>query len=220
MHDSWENILNSELNSEYFRNILQKVEEERKTKLIFPFRDLVFNAFTFNANDLKVVILGQDPYHDYVMLDENVIPNAHGLAFSSENTIPPSLRNIYKEIKSNYPDWVIPQTGNLEHWKNQGVLLLNSILTVENKKPASHHKIGWEIFTDNIIKIIDASYRNIVFLLWGNFAKQKKIFIQNNLVLESTHPSPFSARNGFFGCNHFIQTNQYLSSNGILNIDW
>lgn len=211
MHQTWRNILQNELDSEYFRIIIQKVEEERKRSLIFPDTNFVFNSFNFDANLLKVVILGQDPYHDYIIKDDTIIPNANGLAFSSNNKISPSLKNIFKEIKNCYPNWEIPNNGNLEHWMRQGVLLLNSILTVESGKPASHHKIGWEIFTDNIIKTIDLEFNNIVFLLWGNFAKQKRIFIKNNIVFETVHPSPFSARNGFFGCNHFLLTNQYLT---------
>ena len=166
-------------------------------------------------NDVKVVILGQDPYHG--------IGEANGLAFSVNDgvKIPPSLKNIYKELHDDL-GVEIPNTGNLESWAKEGVLLLNSVLTVEKDKPASHKNIGWETFTDSIIKKLNERDKPIVFILWGNFAKSKKELITNpkHLVLTSSHPSPFSVNYGFFGSKPFSKTNEFLRRNGIKEIDW
>jgi uracil-DNA glycosylase len=177
---------------------------------------LIFNAFNQTPfNDVKVVILGQDPYHQP--------GQAMGLSFSVPDgiKIPPTLNNIYKELNKDI-GMPIPNTGNLTKWANQGVLLLNSVLTVRDNEPASHSKIGWMDFTNDIIKIISAQQNNIVFLLWGNFAQQKQVLIDEDkhFLLKAAHPSPFSANRGFFGCKHFSKTNELLIQQGSSPIDW
>ena len=215
-YNYWDTILDSEYHKEYFANIVKFVNKVYKEKTIFPPKTRILSALDItDYNDVKVVILGQDPYHG--------IGEANGLAFSVNDRvkIPPSLKNIYKELHDDL-GIEIPNTGNLESWAKEGVLLLNSVLTVEKDKPASHKNIGWEIFTDSIIKKLNERDKPIVFILWGNFAKSKKELITNpkHLVLTSSHPSPFSVNYGFFGSKPFSKTNEFLRKNGIKEIDW
>lgn len=212
----WDEILAKEINSKSFKERLLFLDEEYKTKTIYPSRENVFKAFDLTSfKDLKVVILGQDPYHGE--------GQAEGLAFSVAKTIkkPPSLKNIYKELKA---DLNIDETnhGSLVDWAKEGVLLLNAILTVESNKPASHRHYNWEEFTDQVIAKISQEKNNIVFILWGNFAISKESLIDQSkhLILKSPHPSPFSARKGFFGSRVFSKTNEYLSSKNIKAINW
>lgn len=209
-------IIENESKKDYYKELHDFVDQEYESKTIYPERKKIFEAFKHTPYDkVKVVILGQDPYHGE--------GEAHGLSFSvcPGIKIPPSLKNIYKELNSELGCY-IPNNGYLTKWADQGVLLLNSVLTVEKDIPASHRGKGWEIFTDNVIKELDKKEEPIVFMLWGNFAKTKKELLKNpnHLVLESAHPSPFSARNGFFGNNHFIDANKFLEKNGISPIDW
>ena len=214
--NDWDNILQEEYDKDYFKKIVKFINKEYKEKVIFPPKSQILRALSLtNYNDVKVVILGQDPYHG--------VGEANGLAFAVSNGIklPPSLKNIYKEL---YNDLGIkPSTvGNLECWAKEGVLLLNAVLTVEKDKAASHKNIGWEIFTDSIIKKINEKEEPVVFILWGNFAKSKKNLITNSkhLVIESSHPSPFSVNYGFFGSKPFSRTNKFLKDNNIKEIDW
>ena len=216
LNPDWKAFLKDELNSNTFQAIISKLESERKHHTIFPENEMLFNAFNqTNINDLKVVILGQDPYHGK--------GQAHGLSFSVPNgvRIPPSLRNIFKELKAdlNLP---ISQNGNLNTWAEQGVLLLNSTLTVREKQAGSHQKLGWEDFTDSIIKKIADKKEGIIFLLWGAFAQKKSILINDkkHYILTTTHPSPFSAYRGFLGCKHFSKTNEILVNNKKQPINW
>ena len=213
----WQSILAGEKDQPYFRGLLSFVEQERgKGRRIFPSEGEVFNAFQQTPfEDVKVVILGQDPYHGD--------GQAHGLAFSVLDgvRIPPSLRNIYKELHNDLKI-TAPQTGNLTSWAKQGVLLLNSMLTVEESKPGSHADKGWEQFTDRVILELVEKGKNIVFLLWGSYA-QKKMPVtdsNNHLFLNAAHPSPFSAYRGFLGCKHFSQANEYLVRVGREPIEW
>lgn len=215
-YNYWDTVLDSEYHKEYFANIVKFVNKVYKEKTIFPPKARILSALDItDYNDVKVVILGQDPYHG--------IGEANGLAFSVNDgvKIPPSLKNIYKELHDDL-GIEIPNTGNLESWAKEGVLLLNSVLTVEKDKPASHKNIGWETFTDSIIKKLNERDKPIVFILWGNFAKSKKELITNpkHLVLTSSHPSPFSVNYGFFGSKPFSKTNEFLRRNGIKEIDW
>ena len=215
-YNYWDTVLDSEYHKEYFANIVKFVNKVYKEKTIFPPKARILSALDItDYNDVKVVILGQDPYHG--------IGEANGLAFSVNDgvKIPPSLKNIYKELHDDL-GIEIPNTGNLETWAKEGVLLLNSVLTVEKDKPASHKNIGWETFTDSIIKKLNERDKPIVFILWGNFAKSKKELITNpkHLVLTSSHPSPFSVNYGFFGSKPFSKTNEFLRKNGIKEIDW
>lgn len=215
-YNYWDTVLDSEYHKEYFANIVKFVNTVYKEKTIFPPKARILSALDItDYNDVKVVILGQDPYHG--------IGEANGLAFSVNDgvKIPPSLKNIYKELHDDL-GVEIPNTGNLESWAKEGVLLLNSVLTVEKDKPASHKNIGWETFTDSIIKKLNERDKPIVFILWGNFAKSKKELITNpkHLVLTSSHPSPFSVNYGFFGSKPFSKTNEFLRRNGIKEIDW
>lgn len=215
MHDSWKVFLRLEFNKPYFRELSEFLKQEYKTKTIFPPKELVFNAFTTDLEKVKVVILGQDPYHT---------PGAaHGLAFSVPSTekIPPSLVNIYQEIESDLGTHKL-RTGNLNAWKKQGVLLLNNVLTVEAHKAGSHRGHGWEIFTEATIKYLNDKKSNLVFILWGRDARSKKPLIdqRKHLILESAHPSPLSAHNGFFGSKPFSKTNAYLREHGLEEIDW
>ena len=196
--------------------IKEFVEEEYKTKTIYPPKEEIFNAFKLCPIDnVKVVILGQDPYHEE--------GQAHGLAFSTPegHSIPRSLKNIFKEIESEY-GYPIPDSGCLESWAKQGVFLLNTVLTVEEGNANSHSKCGWQTFTDNVIKILNNQDQAIAFLLWGKQAELKKELITNpnHLIIESAHPSPFSAYNGFFGTKQFSKTNNFLKKNNIKEIDW
>ena len=213
---SWYELLKDEFDKDYFLKLRQFIKNEYKTKQIFPHPKDIFKAFELTpVNDVKVVILGQDPYHG--------ANQAHGLAFSVQEDIkiPPSLNNIYKEL---YDDLNIPikRSGNLEYWAKQGVLLLNSVLTVESGKANSHKNIGWEKFTESVISLISKKKEILVFLLWGNYAHKKEDFIESNnhLILKSVHPSPLSAYNGFFGSKHFSKANNFLKKNNIKEIVW
>ena len=214
--NDWDDALEEEFNKDYFLKIKEFIKEEYKTKTIYPPKKEIFNAFKLcPLNKTKVVILGQDPYHEK--------GQAHGLAFSTPegHPIPRSLKNIFKEIQSEY-DYPIPDSGCLEYWAKQGVFLLNTVLTVEEGKANSHSKCGWQTFTDNVIKILNEQKNPIVFLLWGKQAELKKEILNNpnHLVLISSHPSPFSARRGFFGSNHFKLANEFLMKNNLKEIDW
>ena len=215
MHESWKPFLQSEFEKPYFQELSDFLHAEYEKKTIFPRKELVFRAFTTDLNEVKVVILGQDPYHT---------PGAaEGLAFSVPNSqpIPPSLINIYKEIDSDIGHHSNPR-GNLKNWQEQGVLLLNTVLTVEAHKAGSHRGKGWEIFTTEVIKYLNNNREHLVFLLWGRDARNKKSLIDTSkhLVLEAPHPSPLSAYAGFFGCKHFSKCNEYLSKNGEDPINW
>ena len=212
----WDTILSDEFKKEYFKELIEFIKNEYKNKIIYPKQTEVFNAFRYTDYDnVKVVILGQDPYHG---------PNqAEGLSFSVSDEVlkPPSLQNIFKELESDLKI-PFPEHNSLKNWAKQGVLLLNAVLTVEEHKPTSHKDKGWEIFTDNIIKIINEKKTPVVFILWGAYARAKKELITNpiHLIIESAHPSPFSARNGFFGSKPFSKTNEFLKKNNIKEIDW
>jgi len=214
--NDWDLALKEEFEKDYFLKIKDFVNKEYETKTIYPPYDEIFNAFKLTPlNEVKVVILGQDPYHEK--------GQAHGLAFSTPagRPKPRSLNNIFKEINAEY-DYPIPESGCLESWANQGVFLLNTVLTVEEGNANSHSKCGWQIFTDNVIKLLDCQTQPIVFLLWGKQAEKKKELIKNpnHLVLITSHPSPFSARRGFFGSNHFIKANEFLKQNNLKEINW
>jgi uracil-DNA glycosylase len=213
---SWKEKLQSEFEKPYFKTLTNFIKEEYRTQQIFPPANLIFNAFNkCPFHEVKVVIIGQDPYHN--------IDQANGLSFSVNDgvRIPPSLLNIYKEIKQDLGK-TIPNSGNLERWSHQGVLLLNATLTVRAHNAASHQRKGWEQFTDAVIDILSMECNNIVFILWGNYAQQKGKSIDANrhLVLKSAHPSPLSAHRGFFGSKHFSITNEYLIEHGKQPIDW
>ncbi len=214
--NDWDEKLKIIWQSPGFRKFYSIIENEYKNKEIFPPKNYIFNALKLTSyQNTKVVIVGQDPYHG--------VGEAHGLSFSVQDgiKIPPSLQNIYKELKN---DLNIPEasSGDLTKWAKEGVLLLNAVLTVEKDKPASHRKKGWEPMTDYIIKLLNQKEEPVVFILWGNFAKEKKQFITNpkHLVLTSPHPSPFSANSGFFGSKPFSKTNNFLIANGLKPIDW
>ena len=214
-HNDWDNILKDEISKEYFNNLLSEVNNLYKEKIIYPPKKDVFNAFRLSYSDIKVVILGQDPYHGE--------GEAHGFAFSClKKPIPPSLKNIYKELYSDLQIQKDMTDGNLMPWVKQGVLLLNTGLTVEKDKPNSHKDIGWHKFTDTVIQKLNEREKPIVFILWGNNAREKKKYITNprHLVIESAHPSPFSANNGFFGSRPFSRTNDFLIKNNINRINW
>ncbi len=214
--NDWDEKLSVVENSQGFKKFLSIIDKEYAKKTIFPPKDYVFNALKLTPyENVKVVIVGQDPYHGQ--------GEAHGLSFSVQKgiKIPPSLQNIYKELYSDLG--IKPKdNGDLTGWAKEGVLLLNAVLTVEKDKAASHRNLGWEPFTDYIIKLINAKETPVVFILWGNFAKEKKKLITNSkhLVLTSSHPSPFSAYSGFFGSKPFSKTNEFLKENGISPIDW
>ena len=215
---SWADAIGREKQQPYFQKIIQQVNTERRSgQIIYPPAPDVFNAFRYTEfNQVKVVIIGQDPYHN-----EN---QAHGLAFSVQQgvEIPPSLKNIYKELASDIDGFQIPNHGCLKKWADEGVLLLNTVLTVKAHLAHSHKDIGWETFTDKVIEVLNQHRQNLVFLLWGNPAQKKgsKIDERRHLVLKAAHPSPLSAHRGFFGCRHFSQANQYLRDKGIKPIDW
>lgn len=214
--NNWDEVLEEEFKKDYFTKIAIRTNILYKQKTMYPPKNRILRALKLtDYNDVKVVILGQDPYHG--------IGEANGLAFAVNDGIklPPSLKNIYKELKDDL-NIEIATKGNLECWAKEGVLLLNAILTVEKDKPASCRDMGWEEFTDSIIKKLNEKKEPVVFILWGNFARSKKKYITNpkHLVIESTHPSPFSANNGFFGSKPFSKTNNFLKRNNIKEINW
>ena len=215
-NNSWDILLKDEFQKPYYLNLRKFLVQEYKTQTIYPNMNNIFNALKYtDYKDVKVVILGQDPYHQ---------PNqAHGLCFSVLKGVnpPPSLQNMYKEIYAEY-GYPIPAHGELTYWAKQGVLMMNTVLTVRESQPNSHKGMGWEIFTDNVITLLNQRPEPMVFLLWGANARAKKKIITNpnHLVLESAHPSPLSAYNGFFGNGHFKKANEFLKSKGIQEIDW
>lgn len=226
MHESWKEFLDSEFAKPYFKELSEFLQQEYEKKMIFPPKQLVFSAFTTDLNQVKVVILGQDPYHT---------PGAaEGLAFSVpySEPVPPSLKNIYKEIEDDLgcPSICAARkvgdkllaSGSLRPWQKQGVLLLNSVLTVEAHKAGSHRGHGWETFTTETIKFLNQTRPHLVFILWGRDARNKKVLIDasKHLILESAHPSPLSAYNGFFGNHHFSKANAFLHKCGQEEIDW
>lgn len=216
IEESWEKVLQTEFDKPYFKDLTDFVRSEYAATTIYPPASLIFNAFNLCPfSKVKVVIIGQDPYHGP--------GQAHGLCFSVNDGVqfPPSLQNIFKEIKSDL-DIPIPTSGNLTRWAEQGVLLLNATLTVRAHSAGSHQKKGWETFTDSVIRILAEQKENLVFILWGAYAQKKGAFIDNNrhLILSSAHPSPLSAYNGFFGNHHFSLTNEWLQKHGIDTINW
>lgn len=216
IEESWEKVLQPDFDKPYFKELTDFVRSEYAATTIYPPASLIFNAFNLCPFDkVKVVIIGQDPYHGP--------GQAHGLCFSVNDGVqfPPSLQNIFKEIKSDL-DIPIPTSGNLTRWAEQGVLLLNATLTVRAHSAGSHQKKGWETFTDSVIRILAEQKENLVFILWGAYAQKKGAFIDNNrhLILSSAHPSPLSAYNGFFGNHHFSLTNEWLQKHGIDTINW
>ncbi|KAI9348978.1 uracil-DNA glycosylase-like protein, partial [Zopfochytrium polystomum] len=217
MGADWLDAFLPEMQKPYFLQIKRNLEKERLTNQVFPAAEEIYSFTKYPLADIKVVILGQDPYHD--------VGQAHGLCFSVKKgvKVPPSLVNIYKEIKDEYPDFGIPQHGFLEGWSKQGVLLLNATLTVRAHNANSHSKWGWSTFTDAIISHISRNSRaGVVFILWGGNARKKVSLIdkKKHCVLESAHPSPLSAHNGFFGCGHFKKANEYLERTGREAIEW
>ncbi|HTB06561.1 MAG TPA: uracil-DNA glycosylase [Bacteroidia bacterium] len=216
IHESWKEELKDEFAKPYFTQLKQFLVEERKQHTIYPPGKLIFSAFNHTPfTKVEVVILGQDPYHGP--------GQANGLCFSVSDGIamPPSLVNIFKEIRNDL-GYEIPLTGNLERWADQGVLLLNAMLTVRANEPGSHQGKGWETFTNSLIQHISAHKTGIVFLLWGKYAQAKESLIDSSKhhVLKAAHPSPFSVHNGFFGCKHFSKTNELLKQQGKPEIDW
>lgn len=217
IEDSWKEKLKGEFDKPYFENIVTHLKTERELgKMIYPKGTHIFNAFDSTPFDkVKVLILGQDPYHG--------VGQAHGLCFSVQDNVPPppSLVNIFKELKADI-GMSKPLHGNLSKWAEEGVFLLNASLTVRAGEPMSHAKIGWAQFTDAVIKKLAEEKEHLVFLLWGKFAQEKVGFIDEakHLVLKAAHPSPLSANTGFFGCNHFSKTNEYLMQMGMDPIDW
>ncbi len=216
INNDWDEVLSSVWNSPGYKKFMSIIDKKYSETTCFPEYNDIFNALKLTPySKVKVVILGQDPYHG--------TGEAHGLSFSVKDDIkkPPSLKNIFKELHDDlgYPE---PKSGNLEKWAKEGVLLLNSVLTVEKDKAASHKDLGWEILTDHIIKLLNMKETPIVFILWGNFAKKKKVYITNkkHLIIESPHPSPFSAYTGFFGSKPFSKTNNFLIKKNIEPIDF
>ena len=218
IEESWKRVLSDEFEKPYFRELRHFLKQEKASgKIIFPPGSLIFNAFNSTPFDkVKVVIIGQDPYHG--------AGQAHGLCFSVQRGIkpPPSLVNIFKELKDDVPGFQIPDHGCLQKWTEQGIFLLNAILTVEANQPASHQKRGWEEFTNAVIQKLSKERSGLIFILWGAFAQQKTALIDEtrHTILKAAHPSPFSAYNGFFGCKHFSKTNEILTQKGEVTIDW
>jgi uracil-DNA glycosylase len=216
-NSQWQQLLNQESQKSYFQHLLKVLERQRAELTIYPKQEDIFNAFNFtDLSEIKVVILGQDPYHG--------ANQAHGLAFSVQpNTkIPPSLVNIYKELTSDITSFKAPNHGYLANWAKQGVLLLNTVLTVQQGKAYSHAKLGWEVFTDAVIGQLNAQNTGCVFMLWGAHAQRKgrDINTDKHLILAGPHPSPLSAYRGFFGCQHFSKANAWLKGKRLPEIDW
>lgn len=216
INNDWLEALKDEFKKPYYKELFQTVNEEYGTRQIFPPADDIFNAFHLTPlKDVKVVIFGQDPYHN--------VGQAHGLCFSVKKgvQVPPSLVNIYKELQDDL-GCTIPDHGYLVKWAQQGVLMLNTVLTVRAHQANSHRGIGWEQFTDAAIKVLNEQDRPMVFILWGSPAQRKKVMLNNpkHLILEAPHPSPLSAYRGFFGSRPFSQTNEFLRKNGLAEIDW
>ena len=216
INNDWIEPLSPEFKKDYYKKLFESIKSEYTTQIVYPDIENIFNAFHYTPlKNVKVVILGQDPYHE---------PNqAHGLSFSVKPgiDIPPSLMNIYKELHNDVGTY-IPNNGYLVKWANEGVLLLNTILTVRAHKAMSHSKLGWEEFTNAAIKILNAQDRPIVFMLWGKPAQTKEVMLTNNnhLILKAPHPSPLSSYRGFFGCKHFTRANEFLITHGEKPIDW
>ncbi len=215
--NSWDDILKGEFEKPYYLKLREFLKEEYSTRTIYPGMYDIFNSLKAAPyEDVRVVIIGQDPYHEP--------GQAHGMAFSVKPGIepPPSLKNIFKELSDDIPGFVIPDHGYLQKWAEQGVLLLNSVLTVRAHQANSHKGRGWEIFTDRVIELLNEKETPVVFLLWGANARSKKALITNrrHYILETVHPSPLSAYNGFFGCKHFSKTNELLEKSGQKPIDW
>jgi uracil-DNA glycosylase len=217
IEESWKQILENEFSSIYFKNLVTFVKSAYKNGIVYPPGKYIFEAFNRTPfNKVKVVILGQDPYHE---------PNqAHGLCFSVQKGIrlPPSLVNIYKELEAEFGTEFLNRDGDLSHWADQGVLLLNATLTVSAGNAGSHQGKGWEMFTDAVVSKLAEQRENLVFMLWGSYARRKGAVInrKRHLVLECAHPSPLSVYRGFFGCGHFKKANEYLNANGISPIQW
>lgn len=214
--NDWDSLLSKEFEKDYYLNLREFLKKEYFSKKIYPPMNDIFNALKFTScKETRVVILGQDPYHGH--------GQAHGLCFSVKKGVkhPPSLQNIFKELKEEL-NVDTPESGELIGWAKQGVLLLNTTLTVRESTPQSHKGQGWEILTDKIISLVNEKDSPVVFMLWGGNARAKKSLISNNkhLILECAHPSPLSAWNGFFGCNHFIKANDFLKKSGLSEIDW
>ena len=214
---TWKDFFNEEDQKVYYKNLMSSIDEAYSKTTVFPVKDKIFNAFNLTPlENLKIVILGQDPYHG--------IGQAQGLAFSTPMNIknPPSMRNILKEIEDDIGRKSLCENGDLNPWAKEGILLINAILTVEEAKPKSHHKLGWETFTDNLIKFISANSKDIIFILWGSSAikKEKIIDTSKHHILKGVHPSPLSAYRGFFGCKHFSKANRILESIGKTEINW
>lgn len=214
--NDWDSLLSEEFKKDYYLNLREFLKNEYRTQKIYPPMHDIYNALRYTSREnTRVVILGQDPYHGF--------GQAHGLCFSVKAGVafPPSLKNIFKELHSEY-GVKEPKTGELTGWAKQGVLLLNTTLTVREGQPQSHKGRGWEILTDKIITTVNEKSTPTVFMLWGGNARAKKSLITNpiHLVLECAHPSPLSAYNGFFGCNHFVLANEFLRKNGLCEIDW
>lgn len=218
LEPGWLNVLSDELEKPYMKALKSfLLHEKQKGFVVYPKGADIFNAFNHTPFDkVKVVILGQDPYHGQ--------GQAHGLSFSVQKgiAVPPSLKNMYKELAEEFPDFKIPNHGDLTTWADQGVLLLNATLTVRANEAGSHQKQGWEVFTDHVIAELSARKKGLVFLLWGKYAQQKESLIdtKKHFVLKAAHPSPFSAYNGFFGSNHFKKANQILEKEGLTPINW
>lgn len=214
-NNDWDIVLKDIIDSAYFNDLMNKVNQEYKNNIVYPKKEDLFKALRLlNYADVKVVIVGQDPYHGE--------GEAHGLAFSVPEgiKIPPSLRNIFKELNNDLD--IVRTKTDLTDWEKSGVLLLNSVLTVKKDTPGSHSKLGWQIFTDEIIKKLNERNKPLVFILWGNYAISKEVLITNNkhLVIKSVHPSPLSASRGFFGSKPFSKTNDFLENNNIKKIEW
>jgi uracil-DNA glycosylase len=214
---TWDEIIDNEKQKTYFKTLIEQIDKKYENSVVFPEKQNIFKAFSLTElENLKVVILGQDPYHGF--------GQAQGLAFSTPKEIknPPSMVNILKEIKEDLQKDSVRLDGDLTSWAKDGVLLLNTILTVEEGKPKSHHNLGWEIFTDNIIKYINDNCQDVIFLLWGSpaISKSKLIDKKKHRILTAPHPSPLSSYRGFFGCKHFSKTNEILGSLGKNEINW